>query len=216
MVGCAVVDDITSEAELPGSVAIFNLGWVEDIIRRRQTDPRNRSRAIKRAGPYHAVAPSKSLSARNWHKRLPQRSLKAYRCLFDLAGFGLGPSGQKADLLSLLRWQALEKRKQLFKGVGLRNAVSVKDPDPVEACQSVGTTIEPRRPFQVFLIANSRTLSGTLCQSAIGRRVVDVRSRQSVGFDAKPVEQLSITAASFIVHMEDAHYRSDSVPLCSG
>src|SRR5258707_13888957 len=94
MVNHAAVDDVTGEAELSGPVAVLQFGYVEHIIRRRQTDPRNRRRAKKRAGPQKAVALSESLDAGNRDKR-HSRPWKTYRLLFDLAGCGYWAGVQK-------------------------------------------------------------------------------------------------------------------------
>src|SRR5205807_9168180 len=45
----AVMYDVAGEAMLPGTVAVLDLGRVEDIIRRRQTDLPNRRHAEERA-----------------------------------------------------------------------------------------------------------------------------------------------------------------------
>ena len=126
--------------------------------------------------------------------RQPPRAFETYRLLLDLTGFGQGPGGEKADLLPLLGWQMLEKGKQLFKHVRLRNTVGVKEPDPVEAVfQAVGQT-DPNRAAraQVFRIANNRNVFGEgSVQSSIGRRVVDDQdSVKRPGLTPKPLEQM--------------------------
>src|SRR5216684_1325967 len=132
MVDHTVVDDVTGEAELPGTVAVLDLGYVEHIIRRRQTDSRNRRHTKERAGPQRAIALSEFLNAHNRQTPHPP-TLKTYRRLFDLARCGKRQAAQKADLLASGGRQTLEKGKQFLERVGLRHAVGIKDPGPVEA-----------------------------------------------------------------------------------
>src|SRR6266851_3921683 len=193
MVDDAVVDDVAGEAELPGTVTVLDLGYVEHIIRRRQTDPRNRRHPKERAGPQRAIALGEFFNAHN-RQTLHPPALETYRRLFDLARCGKSQASQKADLLSLRGWQTLEKGHQFFQRVGLRHAVGIKDPGPVEAMfQAVGET-DPNRAAsaKVFGITYDRNgfREGSV-QSPIGRSVVDEYDRIGrPGLTPKRVEQL--------------------------
>src|SRR5216684_2603438 len=193
MVDHAVVDNVAGEAELPGTVAVLDLGYVEHIIRRRQTDPRNRRHTKERAGPQRAIALSEFFNAHNRQTPHPP-TLKTYRRLFDLARCGKRQAAQKTDVLALRGRQTLEKGKQFLERVGLRHTVGIKDPGPVEAMfQGMGET-DPNgaASAQVFGIANDRNgfREGSV-HSLIGRSIVDDENRIGrPGLTPKPLERL--------------------------
>src|SRR6266849_4844737 len=127
----AAVDHVTGETELPRPVAVFEVTPVEDVVRLWQTDLVDGRHPIERAGPERAIAAG--IIRIGFARRGPAaRPGEDQRLVLGLAGPRRDPAHQEADLRSCRGRQTLEKGEQVYERAGLRNAVGVLDPDPVE------------------------------------------------------------------------------------
>ena len=84
MVNNTLADDVTGEAELPGAVAVFDLGDVEHIVCGWRTNLFNCRHAKKGTRPNHAVTFDGFPVAREGHEFEP-RPRETDWLLFDLA-----------------------------------------------------------------------------------------------------------------------------------
>ena len=127
----ATVDHVTREAEAASTVAVLEFGQISEVVCGWQPDLHNRPHLEEAPRPEKEVASCISRLAVDG--RVLDRRIREYHWLvYFPAAAGGEPTSQEADLLPFRRRQTLEKGEQVLKRVGVRNAVGVEDPGPVE------------------------------------------------------------------------------------